>query len=102
MRPSSGPIRSAPTSGWRPMFTGIVEELGAVRALAAGRLAVACPLVATDSPLGARGAVGGGRLVVARPRVAPDGAVGASVAVTGTCLTVVEHTDETLAFDLSG
>jgi riboflavin synthase len=60
------------------MFTGIVEELGAVRALDGGRLVVACPLVATDSP------------------------VGASVAVNGTCLTVVEHTDETLAFDLSG
>jgi riboflavin synthase len=60
------------------MFTGIVEELGAVRALDDGRLVVACPLVATDSP------------------------VGASVAVNGTCLTVVERTDETLAFDLSG
>jgi riboflavin synthase len=60
------------------MFTGIVEELGAVRAHEGGRLVVACPLVATDSP------------------------IGASVAVNGTCLTVVEHTDETLAFDLSG
>jgi len=60
------------------MFTGIVEELGAVRTLDDSRLVVACPLVATDSP------------------------VGASVAVNGTCLTVVERTDETLAFDLSG
>src|SRR5262245_19011463 len=60
------------------MFTGIVEELGAVRALDGGRLVVGCPLVATDSP------------------------VGASVAVNGTCLTVVERTAETLAFDLSG
>src|SRR5262245_39881204 len=60
------------------MFTGIVEELGAVRALDGGRLVVRCPLVATDSP------------------------IGASVAVNGTCLTVVERTDETLAFDLSG
>jgi riboflavin synthase len=60
------------------MFTGIVEELGAVRSLDGGRLVVGCPLVATDSP------------------------IGASVAVNGTCLTVVERTEETLAFDLSG
>jgi riboflavin synthase len=60
------------------MFTGIVEELGAVRAHDGGRLVVSCPLVATDSP------------------------IGASVAVNGTCLTVVEQTDEALAFDLSG
>ena len=59
------------------MFTGIVEELGAVRALDGARLIVGCPLVATDSP------------------------IGASVAVNGTCLTVVERTHETLAFDLS-
>jgi riboflavin synthase len=60
------------------MFTGIVEELGVVRALDGGRLVIGCPLVATDSP------------------------IGASVAVNGTCLTVVERTEETLAFDLSG
>jgi len=60
------------------MFTGIVEELGSVRALDGGRLVVSCPLVATDSP------------------------IGVSVAVNGTCLTVVEQTDEALAFDLSG
>jgi riboflavin synthase len=60
------------------MFTGIVEELGAVQTLDGGRLVVGCPLVATDSP------------------------IGASVAVNGTCLTVVERTDQTLAFDLSG
>lgn len=60
------------------MFTGIVEELGTVRSLDGGRLVVGCPLVATDSP------------------------IGASVAVNGTCLTVVERTEGTLAFDLSG
>jgi riboflavin synthase len=60
------------------MFTGIVEELGTVQSLDGGRLVVGCPLVATDSP------------------------IGASVAVNGTCLTVVERTDDTLAFDLSG
>jgi riboflavin synthase len=60
------------------MFTGIVEELGAVRALDGGRLVVGCRLVAIDSP------------------------IGASLAVNGICLTVVERTDDTLAFDLSG
>jgi riboflavin synthase len=60
------------------MFTGIVEELGAVRSFERGRLVVGCPLVATDSTLGA------------------------SVAVNGTCLTVVERAGDTLAFDLSG
>ena len=49
-----------------------------MRALDGGRLVVGCPLVATDSP------------------------IGASVAVNGTCLTVVERSDETLSFDLSG
>ena len=60
------------------MFTGIVEELGAVRSFEEGRLVVGCPLVATDSTLGA------------------------SVAVNGTCLTVVERAGDTLGFDLSG
>lgn len=60
------------------MFTGIVEELGAVRSFEEGRLVVGCPLVVTDSTLGA------------------------SVAVNGTCLTVVERAGDTLAFDLSG
>jgi riboflavin synthase len=59
------------------MFTGIVEERGAVRSLQAGRLSIACRTVTTDSP------------------------IGASVAVNGTCLTVVERDDEHLAFDLS-
>ncbi len=60
------------------MFTGIVEELGAVRSFEEGRLVVGCPLVVTDSTLGA------------------------SVAVNGTCLTVVERAGDTLGFDLSG
>ncbi len=63
------------------MFTGIVEELGAV--------------------------VGSGpRLVVRSPKVAEDSGPGASVAVNGVCLTVVERGGSgddgaTLAFDLS-
>src|SRR3954449_6462351 len=60
------------------MFTGIVEELGAVRALDGGRLVVGCRLVAIDSP------------------------IGAALAVNGICLTGVERTDDTLAFDLRG
>ena len=60
------------------MFTGIVEELGAVRSFEEGRLVVGCRLVAIDSTLGA------------------------SVAVNGACLTVVERAGDTLGFDLSG
>ena len=59
------------------MFTGIVEERGAVREVGSSRLAVACATVNADSD------------------------VGASVAVNGCCLTVVERGPEHLAFDLS-
>jgi riboflavin synthase len=59
------------------MFTGIVEERGAVREVGSSRLAVACATVNADSD------------------------VGASVAVNGVCLTVVERSEEHLAFDLS-
>ena len=59
------------------MFTGIVEERGAVREVGSSRLAVACATVNADSD------------------------VGASVAVNGVCLTVVERGPEHLAFDLS-
>ena len=59
------------------MFTGIVEELGTVRALGRGRLVVECRTVVRDS------------------------AVGDSISVNGTCLTVVERGDSCLAFDLS-
>jgi riboflavin synthase len=59
------------------MFTGIVEELGTVRALEERRLTVECRTVVRDS------------------------AAGDSVAVNGTCLTVVERGESCLAFDLS-
>ena len=59
------------------MFTGIVEERGTVLALDGARLSVACHSVARDSP------------------------IGASVAVNGTCLTVVEHAEDRLGFDVS-
>jgi riboflavin synthase len=59
------------------MFTGIVEELGTVRALDRGRLEVACDAVLAD------------------------GGVGASLAVNGVCLTVVQRGADRLAFDLS-
>ena len=61
------------------MFTGIVEELGTVRAV---------------------DAVGDGRrLVVAAETVLDDVTLGASVAVNGCCLTVVEWGDEWFAVD---
>src|SRR3989304_4224177 len=59
------------------MFTGIVEERGSVREGAPSRLSVQCRAVAADAELGA------------------------SVAVNGVCLTVVERSEEHLAFDLS-
>ena len=59
------------------MFSGIVEELGVVRAVDDHRLAVTCATVPADS------------------------AIGASVAVNGVCLTVVERGDDRLAFDVS-
>ena len=63
-----------------PMFTGIIEERGLVRAA-------------------------GSRLEVVANKVAEDSAPGASVAVNGVCLTVVERRAEgngtVLAFDLS-
>jgi riboflavin synthase len=59
------------------MFTGIVEERGVVREVGPTRLVVECRTVTEDSELGA------------------------SVAVNGVCLTVVDRSDEHLAFDLS-
>ena len=59
------------------MFTGIVEELGAVRDVAGHRFTVACRAVLGDTR------------------------VGSSIAVNGVCLTVVDRTDSTLAFDVT-
>lgn len=59
------------------MFTGIVEERGLVRQVGPTRLSVGCRTVSAG----------------ATP--------GDSVAVNGACLTVVERSDEHLAFDLS-
>jgi riboflavin synthase len=59
------------------MFTGIVEERGVVREVRPDRLAVACRTVTAGSE------------------------IGASVAVNGVCLTVVDRSDDHLAFDLS-
>ncbi len=59
------------------MFTGIIEERGEVLALTDHRLTVGCSVVTADS------------------------GIGASIAVNGTCLTVVERTDSSLAFDVS-
>jgi riboflavin synthase len=59
------------------MFSGIIEELGRVRAVVGHRLEIACRTVTADSP------------------------IGASVAVNGVCLTVVERDGASLTFDLS-
>jgi len=59
------------------MFTGIVEERGAVREITPTRLSVTCRTVASDA------------------------AIGDSISVNGVCLTVVDRSDEHLAFDVS-
>jgi riboflavin synthase len=59
------------------VFTGIVEERGEVLELGDHRLAIGCVTVASDA------------------------ALGSSLAVNGVCLTVVERTERSLAFDLS-
>jgi riboflavin synthase len=59
------------------MFTGIVEELGAVAALEGTRLTVRSEVAAATT------------------------AIGDSLAVNGTCLTAIAVTDGTVSFDLS-
>jgi riboflavin synthase len=62
------------------VFTGIVEEVGAVEAI-------------DVRPSGAR-------LRIRAPRLAALAAAGDSIAIAGCCLTVVERHGEVLAFDL--
>ena len=57
------------------MFTGIIEEIGEITAIA---------------PSG-----DGWRLTVRAPRAAADAVHGESIAVSGVCLTVVGSTDDT-------
>lgn len=61
------------------MFTGIVEELGRIKAI--------------------EPRAGGARLEIAATRVLADAAVGDSIAVNGCCLTVVERGDAWWAAD---
>jgi riboflavin synthase len=61
------------------MFTGIVEELGSVRAV---------------TPI-----AGGARLEVNAKTVLEDAQLGASIAVNGVCLTVVDFADDMWAAD---
>src|SRR5437764_10015734 len=61
------------------MFTGLVEALGTVKAVA-------------DAPAGRT-------LVVAEPTLAPQLALGESVAVNGACLTVVKVDGGAFAFE---
>jgi len=63
------------------MFTGLVEALGTVRAVA---------------PDGA-----GRKLAIAEPRLAGDLAIGESIAINGVCLTVVERGDGTFHLQAS-
>ncbi|MEM7287821.1 MAG: riboflavin synthase [Actinomycetota bacterium] len=62
------------------MFTGIIEELGRIRAL---------------TPRGRSGI----RIVIEAADVLDDVALGASIAVNGCCLTVVDHGDDWWAAD---
>jgi riboflavin synthase len=62
------------------VFTGIVEEVGRVEALAL--------------------AGGRARLTVAAPRLAPEVRIGDSVAVNGACLTVTVREEGRLSFDV--
>ena len=61
------------------MFTGIVEELGTVRAVTPN--------------------AGGARIEIVAQQVLDDAALGASIAVNGCCLTVVELFDDGWAAD---
>ena len=61
------------------MFTGIIEELGTVRAV--------------------RHHHGGARIEIAATTVLDDAAIGASIAVNGCCLTLIEHADGWWAAD---
>ena len=58
------------------MFTGIVEEIGAVKAMDAGRLTIGASAVVSDV------------------------SVGDSIAVNGACLTVTEYDDASFAVDV--
>ena len=61
------------------MFTGLVECLSPVAE------------ILSEPP--------GKRLIVREPRYAADATIGESIAINGCCLTVVEISDETLAFE---
>jgi riboflavin synthase len=63
------------------MFTGIIEELGAIRSIATAR--------------------DGARVEIAARAVLSDAKLGDSIAVNGVCLTVVALTAETFAADVS-
>lgn len=64
------------------MFTGIIEELGSVRAV--------------------KHHDGGARIEITAATVLDDAALGASIAVNGCCLTVVEHDGGWWAADAQG
>jgi riboflavin synthase len=61
------------------MFTGLVQELGILRA------------ITRDGP--------GARIEIHAPLIAADAKLGDSIAVNGCCLTVVQHAAQALAFE---
>ena len=63
------------------MFTGIIENLGAIATLSFSK--------------------GGGRIIVHTPSLAPSLSVSSSIAVNGCCLTIVECDKESFSADLS-
>lgn len=65
-------------STFEPMFTGLIEEMGAVRSLSRGTL---------------------GKLVVVAGTIASGVAIGDSVAVNGACLTVTSIDGNQISFD---
>jgi len=73
------PAGAAATGNVRPVFTGIVRELGVVTAVSGGESGI--------------------RIALDAPGTAPGVAVGDSVALNGVCLTVVAIDGSTLAFD---
>lgn len=64
------------------MFTGIIENLGAIASLSLDE--------------------GGGRVIIHSPQLAPTLAIGNSIAVNGCCLTIVSADGENFSADLSG
>src|SRR5512132_4700549 len=75
-----GYARVAPTSGWKSMFTGLIEAIGEVSDM-------------QPAPAGFR--------LRLRTAMAPELSAGESIAVNGVCLTVVEADGDGFSADVS-